>query len=118
MQPLIAGFPRYNPPWGFPSPQRLMVQALKAYESSQRKGSDEFNPFFILFVLFFLATFPQKNATENATDSLTSPFGQVIVLTAVAMAIANLITVFSVEYLVTLKFYIVQVAVDARRLGF
>lgn len=38
----------------------------------------------------------------------------VIVLTAVAMAIANLITVFSVEYLVTLKFYIVQLAVDTR----
>jgi hypothetical protein len=39
-------------------------------------------------------------------------------LTAVAMAIANLITVFSVEYLVTLKFYIVQLAVDTRRLVF
>lgn len=41
------------------------------------------------------------------------PLAKVIVLTAIAMAICNLITVFSVEFLVTLKFHIVQLAVDS-----
>ena len=36
----------------------------------------------------------------------------VIVLTALMMAVSNLMTVFSVEYLVRVKFHLVQLAVD------
>ncbi|CAL1138924.1 unnamed protein product [Cladocopium goreaui] len=55
-----------------------------------------------------------ENRVNHMSQNLETFGHQVIVLTAVAMAIANLITVFSVEYLVTLKFYIVQLAVDTR----
>ena len=39
---------------------------------------------------------------------------QVIVATAVSMALANLINVMSVEHLVNLKFYLVQKTVDSK----